>query len=165
MNILAVLAATAVPMVLGFIWYSPKFGFGKAWMAASGVTMENAKGMNMGLLFGLSTLFAFLVAVAMQSIVVHSVHIQGMLMTQPDFGQSGSHSSTMLKEFMDHYGRSYRTFGHGFFHGTLAGIMLALPIVGTHALYEGKGFRYIAINAGYWIVSMAFMGGVICAMA
>jgi len=41
--------------------------------------------------------------------------------------------------------------------------MLALPIVGIPALFERKGFNYIAINAGYWIVSMALMGGVLCA--
>lgn len=165
MNILVILAATAIPLVLGFVWYNPKFGFGKAWMASSGMTMEKAKSVNMALVFGLTALFSFMIALAMHSIVLHMVHIKGVLMTQPDFSQPGSHSSEMLKDYMDHYGSSYRTFKHGLFHGLLAGITLALPITGTHALYEGKGFKYIAINAGYFIVSMGLMGGLICALA
>jgi hypothetical protein len=32
-------------------------------------------------------------------------------------------------------------------------------------LFERKGFRYIAINGGYWIISMALMGGIICAFS
>lgn len=165
MNILIVLAATLVPMVLGFIWYNPKIGFGNAWMASTGMTPEKAKNSNMALIFSFTTLFAFFIAVGMQGIVLHSSHLQGVLTFQPDFKEAGSHSSSMLKDYMDHYGSSFRTFGHGMFHGVLAGIMIALPIVGTNALFEGKGFKYIAINAGYWILSMGLMGGIICAFS
>jgi Protein of unknown function (DUF1761) len=63
------------------------------------------------------------------------------------------------------YGNEFRSFKHGALHGTIAGFMVALPIIGTGAMFEKKGFKYIAINAGYWIVTMALMGGVICAFA
>ncbi len=66
---------------------------------------------------------------------------------------------------MEQYGTNFRTFKHGAFHGAIGGIMLALPIVGTNALFERKGVKYIAINAGFWIISMALMGGIICAFA
>ena len=33
---------------------------------------------------------------------------------------------------------------------------------GTNALFERKGFRYIAVNAGYWILTLMIMGGIIC---
>jgi hypothetical protein len=161
-NYIAILAATLVPLALGFIWYNPKIGFGNAWMRTSGMTPEKAKSMNMAVLLGVSALLALFFAFGVQSIVVHQNHLMSILMTQPDFREAGSQSSEMYKQVMDQYGHSYRTFGHGFFHGFLAGIMLALPIVGTNALYEGRGFKYIAINSGYWILSMAFMGGIIC---
>jgi hypothetical protein len=45
--------AALVPMIIGFIWYH-KAVFGKAWMAASGMTDEKAKGGNMPVIFGLS---------------------------------------------------------------------------------------------------------------
>ncbi len=164
-NFPILLAATLIHMVLGFIWYNPKIGFGNAWMKASGVNPDMAKNSNMAAIFSLTTLFAFMVALTMQSIVIHQFHVQSLLMTQPDSKLAGSESMQFLKTFMERYGNSYRTFKHGAFHGTLAGLFLALPIVGTNALFEGKGFKYIAINSGYWIVGMALMGGVICAFS
>ncbi|MGZ3933107.1 MAG: DUF1761 domain-containing protein, partial [Bacteroidia bacterium] len=69
----------------------------------------------------------------------------------------------LYKKIMDTLGTSYRTFKHGALHGTIGGFMIALPILATNAMFEGKGFKYIAINAGYWIICMALMGGLICA--
>jgi hypothetical protein len=162
-NWLVVLAATAVPLVTGFIWFNPKIGFGKAWMETSGMTMEKAKSANMALMMLITTVFAFMIAMILQSIVIHQFNVLGILSQQPDAAEAGSHSSMMLKDFMGHYGNSFRTFKHGFFHGFLAGVFLAVPLIGTSAIYEGRGFKYIAINAGYWIVNMALMGGIICA--
>lgn len=53
------------------------------------------------------------------------------------------------------------TFGHGAFHGAFLGIMVALPIIGTNALYELRSWTYILVNAGFWIVTLALMGGVL----
>ena len=48
---LAILLAAAAGFVIGGIWYGPLFG--KAWMAARGISEESAKeGMNMPLIFG-----------------------------------------------------------------------------------------------------------------
>ncbi|MFY9309226.1 MAG: DUF1761 domain-containing protein [Bacteroidia bacterium] len=71
----------------------------------------------------------------------------------------------MIKDFLAKYGNNFRTFKHGVFHGVMAGFTIALPILGTNAMFERKGFKYIAINVGYWIVCLALMGGVICAFA
>ena len=38
-------------------------------------------------------------------------------------------------------------------------------VIGINALFERKGFKYIAINAGYWILCLGLMGGVLCAFA
>jgi hypothetical protein len=59
-NYLAVIAAAASGFLLGFIWYS--FLFRKPWAEASGVTEESAAGSNMPLIFGLSFVCAFLIA-------------------------------------------------------------------------------------------------------
>ena len=67
--------------------------------------------------------------------------------------------------FMAKYGSNFRTFKHGVFHGVLAGIFFALPVLATNALFERKGFKYIAVNAGYWIITIALMGGIICQFA
>ena len=59
-NWLAVIAASLVGFVVGFLWYGPVFG--KAWMAESGMTEEKAKEGNMGKIFGLSFIFQFIMA-------------------------------------------------------------------------------------------------------
>src|SRR5258706_6362190 len=134
-------------------------------MKAAGVTEDMAKGANMIVIFGWSIVFAFLIAFSMEPMVVQQFQTYAMLSTQPDSGDPNSESSMMLKRFMELYGNSYRTFGHGAFHGILLGIGMALPIIGTNALFERKGAKYIFINAGYWTLSMALMGGVLCAFS
>jgi hypothetical protein len=163
-NFLVPLAAALIPMVVGMIWYNRKV-FGNAWMKATGMTDENAKGANMVLIFGLTLLFSIFIAFSLTGIVIHQLGFAGLLTQQPDFSTPGSESSNFLNKMMEQYGTSYRTFKHGSLHGFLAGITLALPIIGINALFERRGFKYIAINAGYFIVCMALMGGVICAFA
>jgi hypothetical protein len=41
------------------------------------------------------------------------------------------------------------------------GFLIALPVLATNALFEQKSFKYVAINAGYWIVTLALMAGII----
>lgn len=161
LNFPILFAAAVVPLLVGFIWYNRKT-FGNAWMKASGMTEEKAKGMNMGIVFGLTYLFSFFVAFALQFIVIHQYSTIAILSTQPDSQTPGSESMNMLNHFMELYGHSYRTFKHGAFHGTIAAITLALPVLGVNALFERKGGKYIFINLGFWIVCMALMGGIIC---
>lgn len=163
-NFFIILAAAVIPMILGAIWYNPKV-FGNAWMKAADLTEEKLKNANMAKILILSFIFMFFLAFVMQMLVIHQIHTMAILYNQPDSADPNSTSMKLMKQFMELYGNSYRTFKHGAFHGTFAGIMIALPIIGTNALFERKGFKYIAINAGYWIISMALMGGVICAFS
>ena len=66
-----------------------------------------------------------------------------------------------LNHLVNHDGEAYQTFKHGAFHGSLLGVMIAMPIVITNALYEQKSFKYMMINLGYWVVSFAVMGGIV----
>ncbi len=163
-NFLIIFLASLIPMALGFVWYNPKV-FGTAWMKSTGMTEESAKGANMALIFGMSFLFSFFIAMAEQFMVIHQWHIFSILANDAGLKDPNSDVSLMVKDFMEKHGTNFRTFKHGALHGVIAGIMLALPILGTNALFERKGFKYIAINAGYWTVALALMGGVICAFA
>lgn len=163
-TIAAIAGATLVPMILGFLWYHPK-AFGTIWMKVSGVSPDTAKQSNMLVIFAWTTLFSLFIALIMQLLVVHQIHITSLLRNQPDSADPNSQSSLLLKHIMELYGTSYRTFKHGVFHGCSAGILLALPIIGINALFERKGFKYIAVNAGYWIVCLGLMGGIICAFS
>ena len=160
-NWLAMIGAALVPLIIGAIWYNPKV-LGTAWMNASGVTEEKMKGANMGVIFGLTLLFSFFISLALYSIVIHQAHVYSILATEASAKDPASELGKWLADFNSRFGTYYRTFKHGVFHGTIAGILFALPVLAINALFERQGFKYIAINAGYWIISLALMGGIIC---
>jgi hypothetical protein len=64
--------------------------------------------------------------------------------------------------FMADYGDAFRSYKHGALHGFLSGVFLALPIIAINGLFELKSWKYIAIQAGYWIVIMTIMGAIVC---
>ena len=161
-NWLAVVVTALVPMVVGFIYYNPKV-MGTAWMKAADMTEEKMEGANMPLIFGVSFVLAFLLALAMNPLVIHQFGVFSIFSSMPDFAEAGSESAKKLEEFMAAYGSNDRNFGHGAFHGLFYGIMIALPILGTNALFERKGFKYIGVNGLYWIITFAIMGGIIAA--
>lgn len=137
-NWLAMVAASILPLVTGFIWYNPKV-FGTAWMKESGITMEKAQQMNPAKTYGLAVVMAFLIAFALW----------------PEVMLGGAPG-------MEHgEGGDFMTFKHGALHGALMGLLVALPVLATNALFEQKSFKYVMINAGYWVVTMALMGGII----
>lgn len=158
-NFLAVLVAALVPMIIGYIWYNPKV-FGTAWMKASGMTEEKIKTGNMAVIFGVSFLLSFMLSFFLQSMVIHQMHFGSMLFGTT-FQDPNTEIGAMFKTIMDQYGTAYRTFKHGAFHGFLGGIFVATPIMAINSLFEIKGFKYIAINCGYWIVSLMLMGGIL----
>ena len=65
LNWLAVVVAAIVGFPLGALWYGPLFG--KAWMAATGITAERAKQANMVKIYGttLVLILVFSVSLAM----------------------------------------------------------------------------------------------------
>ena len=159
LNFLVTALAALVPLILGFIWYNPKV-FGTAWMKSADVTAEKVKSVNMPLLMILGYVFALMMALSLNFMVVHQYHIYSILINEPGFGDPNSSVGKMVADFMAKYGQNYRAF-----HGLVSGVLLTVPIIGNNALHEGRKFKYIAINAAYWIVSMMIMGGIISAYA
>lgn len=77
----AVLVAAFVNFIVGFLWYNPKT-FGNVWMKEAGVTEESIKGANMAVIFGVSLLFAFMLASTVNSLVIHQMHLFSICMNQ-----------------------------------------------------------------------------------
>jgi Protein of unknown function (DUF1761) len=163
LNFLALLVAALIPIVLGFVWYHPKV-FGSSWMRATGINMEDTKGMNMGLVFFLSFIFAFIIAFEMNALAVHDAFVQGALYYETKgtmMPAPGSEAALWLEQYTTKYAASNHTFTHGMFHGVAGGLLLLFPVIATNALYERRNWKYILIVAGYWVVSLGLMGGLI----
>lgn len=156
-----IFATAAIPLFTGMIWYNPKT-FGTIWMNASGVDPTPPSGKKMALVFALTYFFGLLLSVMIMPLVIHQMHITSVFEGNPALKDPNSEISLYIKNFFDNYGTNFRTFKHGAFHGTIDAIFFALPIIGTGALFEKKGFKYIAVHVGYWMLTLALMGGVIC---
>lgn len=159
MNIPVILGAALIPTIIGFIWYNPKV-LGNAWMAAADMSEEKMKGANMMVVFGVSLLLSAMLSLFLSSMVIHQHSVASLFV-----GHESPEAAAYIADFMAKYGTLHRTFSHGAVHGTIAGLFFVLPVMGTNALFERKGFKYIAINVGYWVVTLALMGGVICQFA
>ena len=154
-NLLAILVAAISALFVGFFWYHPKV-FGNAWMQSAGVTEEQLKSGNMAKIFILAFIFSFLLSFAMQFLVIHQTGVLGVI------GGDPTKALPSYTAFMADYGDAFRTFKHGALHGFIGGLFIALPIIGTNALFERKGGKYILINSGYWIVTLTIMGAIVC---
>lgn len=162
MNFIAILISSLIPMIIGFIWYNDKT-FGKAWMASAKLTQEDLKTGKMALIFGLTLVFSFFIALSLQMLVIHQMHVASMLFKQP-ISDPTTEIGALYKKLMDMHGTSYRTFKHGCFHGVISTLFLVMPLIGINALFERKSIKYILIHTGYWAVTLGIMGGILSAM-
>ena len=164
MNYFAIVGAALIPLLVGTVWYSPKF-LGNAWMSVNGFTPEHSKGINMPLILGIMLLMSIFMLVPTAMLCIHQLHIGSIVANEEGMKDPNSPVSVMVKNFMDAYGTNFRTFKHGMFHGFLAGVLFAFPIITINALFERRGWKYIAIHAAYWVVCLMLMGGILCQWA
>ncbi|MDX1686285.1 MAG: DUF1761 domain-containing protein [Saprospiraceae bacterium] len=150
--------AALIPLVVGAIYYNPKV-LGTAWMKACGFEEEDLQGANMPAIFLISYIFGLFLAIALQSIVIHQGGLFSMM--APEILEAGEMRDQFLM-LMEQYGDRYRSFGHGATHGTTTALLLAFPIIGTIALFERRGWKYIWIHVGYWFITLGLMGGLLC---
>ncbi len=154
-NFLAIAVAALVPLIMGFIWYHPKM-FGNVWMREAGLTTDCLKGGNMALIFILTFIFSFFIAIVLQFLTIHQTGALGMI------GGDATQALPSYTTFMDDYGMAFRTFKHGTLHGFMAGVLMVFPILAINALFERKSWKYILVNSGYWLVCTTIMGGIVC---
>ncbi|MRX67018.1 Protein of unknown function [Flavobacterium resistens] len=159
-NFVALLAAAVVTLVTGFIWYHPKV-FGTIWMKENNFTQEQLRTGNMLKIFGLTYVFSLMITVILMALTIHQSGAVGMVGGPPKLAEA----KPSFAAFMADYGTAYRTFKHGALHGFMSGLFFALPIVGINGLFERKSWKYILIHAGYWMLTLMLMGGIICAYA
>ena len=154
------LVAALIPMIVGMLYYHKKT-VGGPWMKVNGFTEEGLQeGANMGLILGLSYVFSIMLAFILSSFVIHQGGVFSML--YPGILEAGSTEQILFNDLMSKYGDSGRSFGHGAIHGIMVSVFAVLPIIGINALFERRGFKYIFIHFGYWLITLVLMGGLLC---
>ena len=136
-NYLAVIVAAAAGFVVGAFWYSPML-MGPLWRQESGLTEEQMGASDKRRTFGLSFLALLVMSYCLALYIGPARGVEDGFF---DPSQQGA------------------------FHGFLAGfgwLFMAVVVVG---LFELRSWKYMAINGGYWIVTMATMGGILGAWA
>ena len=138
MNWAAYAVAVVAQMIIGVIWFHPSV-MGKMWAKAIGVSIEELKPKNPGMVYGFTILYTLLFTMFLMTNV-----------TGP--GQDVAPD-----------GHSYHTFQHGFAHAVILSIMVILPVLGTPALYEGKKKGWMVVQVGYWFVRLVVAAGILSA--
>jgi len=158
-NYLLLFATALIPLAVGSLWYS-NFLFGKVWFRESGMTEEKMSSGNMVLIFGLTYLFGLFLSNGLAGWSVHQMMTENLFVMQPGYTDQTGEYYEFFQTFMAKYGDLHRSFGHGAVHGVVATITLALPLIGINALFERRGWKYIGVHFGYWLVVMVLMCGI-----
>jgi len=133
-NWVSMILATLTPMVIGFIYYQ-KGLFGKAW--AQTISMPKAQRTKFHPIVGFS--ISFIVCFLLSYFLLNFCN---------GAGQEGV----------------FDTFQHGAIHGVVLSVFVIIPISITGVLYNERSWSNMLINAGYWLISLPLMGGILDAM-
>lgn len=138
-NYLAIFVAALVPNILGAIYYGQLFS--KPWLASLDFTEEDLKGRNDALNYGSAFILSLLVS-GFIKLIVESIH--------KDVGASG-----------DLVYASFHTFMHGALHGMGLAIGLVIPVLICLGIFQKTKASNVIINAIYWLLCFAIMGGIL----
>lgn len=119
--------------VLGALWYGPLFG--KSWMAALGITKDDAKKVNMGMLMGKSFLTYIVLGIVIAAL--YQVIITGYA------GSGGWMLGAKI--------------------GALVGLASTTTVF-NNALYEMKPLNLMLINGVYALLNGAVIGALVGAI-
>lgn len=136
-NWLAVAVAAIMPMIVGFLYYHPK-AMGSAWMRVNGFSLDTLTPPK-PVLYLVALGLSFLLALRMAADVTGPGQ-----QTAPD-------------------GHSYVTFQHGVAHGIINSLLILLPVLGTLSIFEKRGWTWVFVNLGYWVITLVLMCGILSA--
>ncbi len=69
-----------------------------------------------------------------------------------------------LSRYAGHTEEGMSQFVHGMYHGLMPALFIAVPVLISNSLFEKRSTKHILINAAYWIVALALMGGTVYAL-
>ena len=140
---LAVLLAVVVNFVLGFAWYHPKTPTGRTWLRGLKMDPDNMPKPPPGMLVK-SLLIQAIGAVLIMSTLAYVF-----------VAMTGAYPGSMTQmPALD-----------GAIGGFFVWLGFFLPVQLGSLAWEGKPGGFVAVNAGYWLVSLAAAGAIIGSMS
>ena len=132
-NIVAVLLASIVSMILGFLWYSPII-LGKPWMKEKGMNMETMKKeqKEMGKWYLISFVLSLITAYVLAHVIALSLN----------FFHYPKHQTGLTSAFWMWLG-------------------FVMPVQATATLFGNRNWKLFGIDTGYQLVSLIGMGVVL----
>lgn len=155
-NFLILLASAFIPFVLAMVWYSPSLFGGDAWNKMANIPKEVSDTKQPMWKVMTSIIFNFLLANGLYGLCIHQGGVFSLVGGDVALLKTG-----VGAEFMAAYGDAFLSFGHGVLHAVLGTIMFVFPILMYATIFERKGAKYFWVNFGFWLISLALMGGVI----
>jgi len=162
-NYTLIFLTAIIPLFVGTIWYNPKV-LGTIWMKEAGIKTDDPK-PNMFLLLGLTYVLGLMLSLSMYQVTIHQMGLYAMFQGNADALNPATELGKTIVSLMEQYGTNFRSFKHGALHGSIMGVFFALPIIAINALFERRGGKYILIHFGYWVITLALIGGVVCGWA
>ncbi len=160
-NLIVCAVAALVPLIVGTAWYSPML-FAKPWMAAVGLTEADRGKRGMAVQMIALYVLGILLAMGLMFASIHQYHLASIVINEPGFKQGSGPAFTDFMMMMDKYGHNFRTYKHGAVHGAIAAFFFALPLIGSCAAFELRGWKYVGITFGYWLINFTLMGAIVC---
>ena len=132
-NLVTLLVAVVASMLIGFLWYSPML-FAKPWMKLMGITQQDMKGAQNGMvkMYAISFFAALVTAFVLSHVVA---------MSEKFFGSSPLETGLNSAFWM--------------------WVGFVAPVQLTDVIFGGKKWKLFAINTGYQLASLLVMGVVI----
>jgi hypothetical protein len=163
MNWWVIPVAACVPVIVSMLYFNPRV-LGGAWLSSLGKA-PNASQLSMTKMVLASLVYGLLAAVALVPMTLHANHVYSLFQGREELADPNSALSQLINQVIFESGDRFRTFKHGAFHGLLTAVFAVLPVIGLSAMFEQRGWRYVAIQWGFWAICLCIMGGIINAFA
>lgn len=157
-NWLLLSLTSLIPIIVAYVWLNPnvyKHIF-KSW----DLSQHNFRLTPSSIVVFFVLSFMYSITIAYQ--VIHQLHFQSLLMNEVGFLKGEGNAYKDLVYIFELYGKNFRSFKHGAFHGLLNSIFIVLPILAYGKLTSASSWRSVFFQWMFWMICGVLMGGIIC---
>lgn len=157
-NWLIIILSAFIPLIIGYLWYKPEI-YNKVFDTKINEELQiDWSFYNAIILF----MFCILYSISISYQVIHQLHIQSVLMNEVGFNKGEGNAYKDLLYFKELYGKNFRSFGHGAFHGLLNSIFIVIPLLYFQKMIMKFSWKLFLYHWIFWAISSTLMGAIIC---